>query len=382
VKFPSHVDETTHYDGTFTLFVDPATGQSLADPMTVPLEIDRRVRTLPGGGAHTAVVEEAVTYTIAGTAQEERHRYVIDRRSMQHRDDGRSWSFSPRHPIHQAGTYRVTLPLGTTADGRYRIWENEPGRSFWMVRDPARARVRRDGLTLIGMQEVWHGAPVAPYYRAELSKQGFALELTFPQLAARLAAGGVDVERALDALPAADAPVVAAARDVRLPLRFFRDNDGHALVEPRTGAIVELVFSDEAITAAPDLAPLRELRNALDRAAASPETTALADALDAVDRAPPAPVYSLRYEQTAASVAAAARRTKDDLRQLDLVERYVPGGLAALSIVLLVLVALGRWRGRPAVPALDTTRAPGERRARGRRRRPGALRPRPGRASP
>ena len=42
----------------------------------------------------------------------------------------------------------------------------------------------------------------------------------------------------------------------RVPLRFVRDNDGHALVEPRTGEIVDLVYSDEAIRAAPDGADL------------------------------------------------------------------------------------------------------------------------------
>jgi hypothetical protein len=274
---------------------------------------------------------------------------VIDRRSMQNRDDGRSWSFSPEHRVNQVGTYRVTLPLGARADGRYRIWENEPGRSFWMVPDPARSRVRQNGLSLIGLQEIWRGAPVAPYYRAELRKQGFATELTFPQLAARIAAGGVDVESALGTLSPADAPVAAAARDVRLPLHFFRNNDGHALVEPRTGAIVDLVFSDEAITATLDLAPLRELRDALGRASPSPSpaVTALADALDAIDRAPPARVYSLRYEQTAASVAEATRRTKNDLRKLDLVERYIPWGLVVLSVVVLVPVGLRRRRRRP-----------------------------------
>jgi hypothetical protein len=346
VKFPSRLDETTNYRGTFTVHADPATGQPLPDPMSLPLVIDRRVHTLPGGGAHTAVLEEAVTYRVGDTTQRERHRYVIDRRSMQNLDDGRGWSFSPGNRVDQAGTYRVTLPLGTSADGRYRIWENEPGGSFWMVRDPDRGRVRRHGLSLIGLQEFWRGAPVASYYRAELRKQGFATELTFPQLATRITAGGVDVERALDALSPADAPVAAAARDVRLPLRFFRNNDGHALVESRTGAIVDLVSSDEAITTTADLAPLRELRDALGRAASSPDATALADALDALDRAAPTPLYSLRYEQTAGSVADAARRTRNDLRQLDLVERYIPGGLAALSVALLVLVGVSRRWGR------------------------------------
>jgi hypothetical protein len=346
VKFPADLDETTRYRGTFTVHVDPATAQPLAEPIVLPLEIDRRVRTLPGGGAHTAVLEEAVTYRTADMTQRERHRYVIDRRSMENRDDPRSWSFSPEHAIDPAGSYRVTLPLGASADGRYRIWENEPGRSFPMVRDPAHARVRRDGVTLMGFREAWRGAPVALYYRAELHKQGFALEQTFAQFAAGLAAGGVDVEGALDALGPGNAAVVAAAREAHLPLKFFRDNDGRALVEPRTGAIVDLVSSEEAIRAAPDLAPLADLRDALGRAPASPAVTALEDALRRVDGAEPTPVYSLRYEQTAASVAEATRRTKGDLRTLDLVERVVPVGLGALSAVLLVLAGLGRWWGR------------------------------------
>jgi hypothetical protein len=381
VRFPSHVDESTHYAGTFTLFVDQATGQVLADPITLPLEIDRRVRTLPGSGAHTAVVEEAVSYRIADMVQQERHHYVIDRRSMQHRDDGRSWSFSPGNRIDDAGSYRVTLPMGTTADDRYRIWENEPGRSFWMVGDPDRARVRQNGLALIGFQEVWHGVPVAPYYREELRKQGLAVELTLPLLGARLAADGVDVESALDALPPADASIVAAARQTRLPLRFFRDNDGHALVEPRTGAIIDLVYSEEAITATVDLAPLRELRTALGRQPASPEATALAGALDAVERAAPTPVYSLRYEETAASVADAAQRTKNDLRKLDLVERYVPGGLVALSFVLLAVVAVDRWRRRRTETAGRGTPTPDERDDSRSGPTPGPIHPRPGRVS-
>jgi hypothetical protein len=298
VKFPSSVDETNRYRGTFTLHVDPATMQPLAQPMTVPLEIDRRVRTLPGGGAHTAVVEEAVTYRIAGTAQEERHHYVIDRRTMRHVDDARSWSFSPANRTHNAGAYRVTLPLGTDADGRYRIWENEVGRSFWMVRDPARSHVDAHGLSLVGLQEIWKDVPVAPYYRDELRKQGFALER-----------GGQSLE-------------------------FFRSNDGHALVEPRTGAIVDLVYSDEAISAAPS------------------------------DGSAPFPVYSLHYEQTPASVADAAALAKDQMRQLDLVERWIPLGVAVLG---LTLVLMARPWGLRRAPRTSSARGAGTRTAGGAR---------------
>lgn len=358
VKFPSHLDQTTSYAGTFKLYVDPASGQALPNAITLPLRIDRRVHTLPGGGAHTAVVEEAVTYRIGDTTQQERHHYVIDRRSMQNRSDPRSWSFAPENHTDPAGTYRITLPMGTKATGRYRIWENEPGSSFWMSGDPARARVRSHGLALVGLQEVWARVPVASYYRAQLSTQGFPLDLTFDQLAARLGAEGVDVERALAALPPADGPAVAAARAAKLPLRFFRDNDGHALVEPRTGEIVDLVYSDEAISAAPDLAPLAPLRAALGRAPASPDVTALAAGLDTIDRAAPTRVYEIRYEQTPASFARSAARAKDDLRQIVIVERDVPGGLAGLGLLAFAAAGIGWWRARHATRAPAATAAP------------------------
>jgi hypothetical protein len=112
VKVPSHVDLTTRYEGPFTLHIDTATNQPLAHPTTLPLEIDRRVPTLPAGGAHTAVLEEAVTYWVAGTTPREHHHYVIDRRSMQHRDDSRGWAFSPANRVVPGGHLPRDAPPG------------------------------------------------------------------------------------------------------------------------------------------------------------------------------------------------------------------------------------------------------------------------------
>jgi hypothetical protein len=343
VKFPTDLDQATRYEGTFTVYVDPDTGATLASPIDLPLELERRIRTVPEqSGARTVVVQELVTFRIAGTEQREAHQYVMDRRSMANRDDPRSYAYSPANVVDRGGTYRVNLPLGTKEDGEYRIWENEPGQAFPMV--GVARRVARGDLSLVQMEEVFDDVPVADYYRDELRKQGFALEVGFEELAARLGAAGVDVEAALAALPASDAATISDARTRALPLRFFRYNDGRALVEPRTGAIVDLLVSDEGIAATIDLAPVAELRQALARNASQPAVAALAEGLDEVDAASPSRVYHLHYSQTPESVDEITDLTRAELRKLDWAERRLPLILVGVGVVLLLVGALGSRR--------------------------------------
>ena len=338
VKFPTDLDQATRYDGTFSVYVDPATGAPLPEPIELPLELERRIRTVPEeSGARTVVVQELVTFRIAGTEQRETHQYVMDRRSMENLDDPRSYAYDPANVVDRRGTHRVNLPLSTDEDGRYRIWENEPGQAFHMA--GLARHVDREDLSLVEMEEVFADVPVAGYYRAELRKQGFTTEITFETLATRLRASGVDVDGALAAIETSEPTVVASARAATLPLQFFRSNDGHALVEPRTGAIVDLLVSEEGISATVDLAPLVEVRRALARHG-GPAPAALAAALDEVEAAAPAPVYDLTYSQTSESVAELVDLTRDELRKLDLAERSVPLALGGAGIALLAVGAI------------------------------------------
>jgi hypothetical protein len=366
VRFPTDLDQATRYEGTFTLYVDQETGVSLAEPVRLPLEIERRIRTVPGeSGADTVVVQELVTFGVSGIDQHETHQYVMDRRSMQNQDDPRSWSYSPGNVVDRAGTYRVNLALGTDGDHSYAVWENEPGAGFSMAAEPGGRPTARHGLTLLAMEEIFGDVPVTAVYRQELRRQGFPLALTFDALAARLAGDGVDVDAGLAGLDHADQATATAARGARLPLRFFRYNDGHALVEPRTGAIVDLLVSDEGISATVDLTPLGDLRAALDRADA-PAAASLAAGLDALDEAPPTRVYHLHYGQTPDSVTEIAALTRDELVKLDWAERHVPRLLGALGFVLLAAGALAvarHHRRRPDAPLPDPPSKPGRGRA-------------------
>lgn len=359
VKFPTHLDQTTRYAGTFTVYVDQATGAPLAEPVRLPLEIDRRIRTRPElSGADTVVVQELVAFRVAGTDQRERHQYVMDRRSMQNMDDPRSYSYDRHHVVDRASTYRVNLPLGVDDDRGYRIWENEPGAGFTMAGDPSQPRVARHGLSLVALSEVFDDAPVTERYREELRRQGFPLSISFDTLVSRL--DGVDragVDAALAALPPSEQATVAAARSSRLPLDFYRFNDGHALVEPRTGAIVDLVVSDEGISATVDLEPLNDVREALAAYQRSgTDVATLTAALDELEVAEPERVYLLHYRQTPESVAEIADLTRGEVEKLDCAERYLPLILAGLGLVVAgagwwwSVVRRRRLRGARATP--------------------------------
>ncbi len=139
---------------------------------------------------------------------------------------------------------------------------------------------------------------------------------------------------------------MAEARAASLPLRFFRSNDGNALVEPRTGAIVDLLVSDEAISATTDLGPLAALRAVLAGNLNGPEVARLVGALDELESGPPGPVYDLSYRQTPASVAEMVTLTRDEVRKLETVERRIPWALAAVGVVLLVAAVAPRPRRR------------------------------------
>ncbi len=350
VKFPLDLDQATRYEGTFSVYVDPGTGAALETPIDLPLQLERRIRTVPEqSGAETVVVQELVTFRIAGTEQRETHQYVMDRRSMANRDDPRSYAYDPVNVVDREGTYRVNLPLGTRPDGRYQIWENEPGEAFPMV--GTSRRVDRDDLSLVEMEEVFEAVPIADYYEAELRKQGFPLEIGFEELVARLRAAGVDVDGALAALPESDATTVANARTSALPLHFYRYNNGRALIEPRTGAIVDLLVSDEGIAATVDLAPLGSLRRALARRGAQPAVAALAEALDEVESAAPARVYHLHYGQTPNSVEEITDLTRTELDKLDWAERRVPLILAGAGLTFLAVGAI--WSVRRTFPHRD-----------------------------
>ena len=67
VKFPTDVDQNPRYEGTFVLFVDPATAAPLDEPTTAGLAVNRHIEALPAeSGAHDVVVRETITFEVEG----------------------------------------------------------------------------------------------------------------------------------------------------------------------------------------------------------------------------------------------------------------------------------------------------------------------------
>ena len=65
VKYPTDLDVSPRYAGTFTVLVDPATAAPLDQPMEVPLTVDRRIRSI-GDESENACAASGTTGVSAG----------------------------------------------------------------------------------------------------------------------------------------------------------------------------------------------------------------------------------------------------------------------------------------------------------------------------
>jgi len=353
VKFPAHVDVTMHYAGTASTFVDASTSAALATPTVAPLTIDRHIQTMPGGGAHTAVLLETLTITSGGRVQVERNQYVIDRRSMQNVRSPLSWAIDASNVVDRSGTYYVTLPMGTDARKSYDIWKSEAGTSYPITDDPS-APTRVAGVSTVGLAGSLAPTRVIPQEEAALAARGLPVSLSPAQAQARLAAAGVDLGAATRTLAAALSPAelvqVTKALATPVALRYFWEVRGSAAINHTTGALVEIPSADEIVLVQPDLGALAGLGPMLASHASAPGVATLQRQLGAVLGASPQPVYEMTYQETAASAAATAGRVSDQLTQIRVVRTIVPWGLATLGVVLLVGAGVTSRRPRRETP--------------------------------
>jgi hypothetical protein len=117
IRFPLNVDETTHYTGIATTYIDESTLLPLVTPKREPVRVDRHTRVV-NGDFSKAVIAETITIRTGSTTSVENYQYVMDRRSMQFADDPRQYAFGdPKSIMHAAGGHRVNFAMGTTTDG-------------------------------------------------------------------------------------------------------------------------------------------------------------------------------------------------------------------------------------------------------------------------
>lgn len=150
VKYPTDLDVTPRYAGTFTLFVDRTTAAPLATPLHVPLDIERHIRALVGeSGSSRVVVEETIRQKAGDLVDAtQTNVYVMDRRSMQNVADDRAYAFDPSHVVDRSHAYRLNVPFDTSSDSTYTIYKNEIAATYEMRASIATPTTDKAGLHL------------------------------------------------------------------------------------------------------------------------------------------------------------------------------------------------------------------------------------------
>jgi hypothetical protein len=359
VRFPLDIDETTHYAGTSTTYLDQATLLPLTVPKVEPLSLSRHVKVMSGDFGH-AVIGESVSITAGSTTSSEKYQYVMDRRSMQLLNDPRTFAFgTATATMHPGGSYRINFARGTSTHGKYRSYIPEADASTPLVpveglhhHSDARIKV----MDFAGKLE----QPVAPYYRAHLKAMGLPMQVTVAQLQPQLAAAGIDVNKTLaDVLPLLtpdESELLAATLAKPIPLEYFFIADGLVSIEPKTGALVDVHAQREGVAVRPDLSGASALEPLLDKYAAIPSVKALSDGLAAIAARVPQVAEELRYQQTVPSSLTAADKARGLGRRVTLATWWVPGVMAGLGLFLVVLGGIGWRRARrrgPDSPEID-----------------------------
>lgn len=351
VRFPSSVNDTMQYKGTLTFFVDMQTGAALPTPDVQPLEVTRTLKSVPGEtGAHRATLQEVLTLTASGLDQWQASRYVLDRRSMKNVKDARANAWGA--PVDRSGAYFPIAPMGVEKGKTYNMWFGEAG-TVYPLAVPANAKTEKvNGVDVLRGKASLPNLPVSSQFQDTVLKlAGAPTSLTYDQFKAQARARGIDLDQVQGALAKVLSPsevsVLLATLQKPLPLRYFAFlKEAEAVLEPKTGLVMDLALDDKGVSVAPDFTPWAPMQQILAAHAGDPTIKAVTDGVASMATAPPQPVYELRFSQTPASVAKMADKARDQVRQLDLAHRWIPGALGVLTVLLLGATIIS-FRRRP-----------------------------------
>lgn len=356
VKYPTDLTAEPRYEGTFTVFVDPATAAPLDEPLELPFSIDRRIDAIGSeSGASRVVVRETLRQRAGDLLDtEQTNVYVMDRRTIRNVRDDRAYAFETSNVVDRSPAYRLNLPFDTSRDETYEIYRNEIAGTYTIRADEENPTTEREGLRLSNFVAQLDERPLAPAYLAELNEVVSLPEsLTADQLAPYLERAGLD----LDATIAALAPVLTPSEtatvteliDDPVPIEYVLSFDGTAAVEPVTGAEVA-VANTERVGAHPIVEELGAIQQVLRQHADVPEARTADRALDQLVNGPAIPLFEYSYDQTPASVADIADKASSLRRQVLFAKVWLPVGLAGAAVLSLIIGTLIFVRRR-RVPA-------------------------------
>jgi hypothetical protein len=357
VKYPSDLDVTPTYEGTFTVFADPTTAAPLAEPLVLPLAVSRHIQAIPEeSGSSLVLVEETIRQQAGDLVDStQRNVYVMDRSTLENVADDRAYAFDPANVVDRSGAFRVNLPFDTSGDESYAIYQNELDSTYQLVPDESDPTGEIEGLDVLNFTAVVTEEPVTDAYVAEVSRSvPLPTELTLDQLAPVLLEAGIDVDAVIAALTPVltpdDAATLAAFAAQPIALDYVLSFEGRVAIEPTTGAQVEVEVLREQLGARPDLSAMPLLLDVLARYPQVPEAVAAGSALQDLAAAPAIPAFEYSYAQTPASVAETAALTADLRSDVLLARQWVPLGLSTAALLAFGAGALVARQRRLHVP--------------------------------
>ncbi len=364
VKYPTDLDVDLQYKGTFTVLVNPTTAAPLAEPMVLPLTVDRHIEAVGDESGSSLVVVRETIHQQAGDLLDvtQTNQYVMDRSTVENVADDRAFAFDPANVVDRSGAYRLNLPFDTSTDKTYAIYKNEIDDTYEIAADTETSTGEIEGLDVSYFVAGVDEAPMSDAYLAELSKAvPLPTSLTLDQMKPQLLAAGIDVDAVLVALTpvltSEDTATLAAFAGEPIGLDYVVSFTGRMAVEPVTGADVQ-VTAAESVGARPQVTSLPVILDLLGHYPDVPEAAAAATALDELVGGPAIPLFQYSYEQTPASVADVAGDISSMRQQVLLAKVWVPLALAAAALVSLAIGAVIFLRRRPRptdVPGIDET---------------------------
>jgi len=353
VKYPTDLNVDLQYKGTFTVLVNPTTAAPLAEPMVLPLTVDRHIEAVGDeSGASTVVVRETIRQQ-AGDLLDvtQTNQYVMDRSTLENVADSRAYAFDPSNVVDRAGAYRLNLPFDTSADKTYSIYKNEIDATYQIAADPKAPKGKVEGLDVTYFDAKVDEAPLSHAYLAELSKAvPLPTSLTLDQMKPQLQAAGIDVDAVVAALAPVltpdDAATLAKFAAEPIGLDYVISFSGRMAVEPVTGADVQVAVA-ESVGARPVVTNLPVVLDLLGHYPDVPEAVAAGTKLNALVGGPAIPLFQYSYEQTPASVADVAHDVSAMRHQVLLAKDWVPLALAAGALLSLAIGAVIYLRRRP-----------------------------------
>jgi hypothetical protein len=344
-KLPASLNESVQYAGTYTGYVNQATGAALAAPQRLPLTISRHLKAAGTTGSSAAlVVTDASELAIGPAKSTAVSQYVLDRSTDKNVKSQDAYALAPANVVDRTGSYSLGPPHGTDPVRSYPLWTDAIGRAIPLTSAHAAQTVHG-----VAVQRWQVSLPATTMATSTVTAMHLPASLSFAALEAGLKAKGVDLAAAFRALSPSLTPAerksLAAQTAQPIRLNYLYATQAQLLIEPSTGTVVDVVTDVRSYSVRPNLTRLiAGLTPIITAHITNPVVTKLLTASGQLTRPPARPLYTLAFHQTPASVAATAGAAGHNATRLKMIGLWMPIGLAVIGVILIGSSLAGRRR--------------------------------------